>query len=744
MIRTDDPTPSALAELAAEVDDLRARYAAHHLLDLAVGVLVAQLGLEPQDAARHLEELAAAAGTPATDLAADIVNQAAGQVVSLDLAAVGREARALRRVGARVQVAEELDEVATALVEDGLERFGASGLLLWRASSDGCLALVGGHGCSSLEMSRWRLLPPQLCSLPMEALTESHPLWFPKGPEERGVLPGPSAESARALIPLRARGRTVGLALVLWPGPAPLDESTREQVEGLVSVSARVLDAGRATDYASDRPVLAAVLDLLAHPGMSLWHGDGGEPRVEHLNPTARRVAAPLPSQTGRPLSQLFPYAAAELTELVGEAQRSGSPQRMSRLPTARGRDDPPPLLNVRVLPLSPERSVVLWHLSSRDHSFSLLQSTGRLAGAAAFEDDLLRGVAQWTDQAFALFDLPPEAAPLTLDQLHNLVSPDSRGELDALLETLTDRLEPGTAVLQRPRTDGGVRHIRVIAEPLLTHGTLTGVTGVFQDVSIQHHTEVALAATFDQLTTVQAKADQRHALALQLQRAILPDLPEFDADSGIQVAARYRPAAEEYRVGGDWYDVVRLPDGSLLVAVGDVAGHGIDAATGMVALRNALRGLAVTGHGPARLMHWLNEVALHSPGRPTATCICAVYRPQDRRLRWTSAGHLPPLLLRGGRAELLDHGHSLLLGAVADVRYGEAVTELRPGDRLLLYTDGLIERRHASLDQTLAVLRRTAEHLPEVGLDQQADVLVERSLGDTDDDSSLVLLRIR
>ncbi|MFD0327862.1 ANTAR domain-containing protein [Streptacidiphilus monticola] len=221
MIRTDDPTPSALAELAAEVDDLRARYAAHHLLDLAVGVLVAQLGLEPQDAARHLEELAAAAGTPATDLAADIVNQAAGQVVSLDLAAVGREARALRRVGARVQVAEELDEVATALVEDGLERFGASGLLLWRASSDGCLALVGGHGCSSLEMSRWRLLPPQLCSLPMEALTESHPLWFPKGPEERGVLPGPSAESARALIPLRARGRTVGLALVLWPGPAP-------------------------------------------------------------------------------------------------------------------------------------------------------------------------------------------------------------------------------------------------------------------------------------------------------------------------------------------------------------------------------------------------------------------------------------------------------------------------------------------------------------------------------------------
>ncbi|MFD0327863.1 PP2C family protein-serine/threonine phosphatase [Streptacidiphilus monticola] len=120
------------------------------------------------------------------------------------------------------------------------------------------------------------------------------------------------------------------------------------------------------------------------------------------------------------------------------------------------------------------------------------------------------------------------------------------------------------------------------------------------------------------------------------------------------------------------------------------------------------------------------------------------MYRPQDRRLRWTSAGHLPPLLLRGGRAELLDHGHSLLLGAVADVRYGEAVTELRPGDRLLLYTDGLIERRHASLDQTLAVLRRTAEHLPEVGLDQQADVLVERSLGDTDDDSSLVLLRIR
>lgn len=195
--------------------------------------------------------------------------------------------------------------------------------------------------------------------------------------------------------------------------------------------------------------------------------------------------------------------------------------------------------------------------------------------------------------------------------------------------------------------------------------------------------------------------------------------------------------------MGGDWYEVLPLPTGRILVAVGDVAGHGIDSANGMVALRNAMRGLALAEFEPAKLMEYLNRVALHTQGRPTATAICALYDPASRRLCWASAGHLPPLLLRDGRARLLERAHNVLLGAVPDATYQEISTELRVGDTLILYTDGLIERRHSGLDETLATLRRAAERPVTGEIDEQADHLLAEATGDTDDDTSLILLRI-
>jgi serine phosphatase RsbU (regulator of sigma subunit) len=223
-----------------------------------------------------------------------------------------------------------------------------------------------------------------------------------------------------------------------------------------------------------------------------------------------------------------------------------------------------------------------------------------------------------------------------------------------------------------------------------------------------------------------------------------VPEQSDLGELSGLRVAARYRPAAEEYRVGGDWYDVLSLPDGRVMIAVGDVAGHGIDAATGMVALRNALRGLACSGAEPGNLMGSLNEVTLRTGGHPTATAVCGHFDPADRTLRWTSAGHLPALLLRDGHARLLESVPNLLLGAVPGAAYQERQEQLRPGDLLLLCTDGLIERRHASLDDALAMLGHALESLEPGGdLEAQADALLAAAVGDTDDDASLVLVRL-
>lgn len=212
-------------------------------------------------------------------------------------------------------------------------------------------------------------------------------------------------------------------------------------------------------------------------------------------------------------------------------------------------------------------------------------------------------------------------------------------------------RLHESSVDFRLRRPDGITRHIRIVAEPVLDdQGRLYSVRGACQDVSAQHWTEVALAATRDQLASTEAESADRTRLALQLQQAIMPPAPAPLEVPGIRIAVRYRPAESQSLVGGDWYDAFVLPDKKILISVGDVAGHGIQAATGMVVLRNALRGLAVTGAGLAQLLSWLNTVTYHLTSHLTATAVCGIYDPDTRCLRWARAGHLPPVLVRGRR----------------------------------------------------------------------------------------------
>jgi serine phosphatase RsbU (regulator of sigma subunit) len=210
----------------------------------------------------------------------------------------------------------------------------------------------------------------------------------------------------------------------------------------------------------------------------------------------------------------------------------------------------------------------------------------------------------------------------------------------------------------------------------------------------------------------------------------------------GLRVAVRYRPAETQHLVGGDWYDAVVLPSGLVLLCVGDVAGHGIEAATSMVVLRNALRGLAVTGAGPGQLLSWLNMVAHHLTGVVTATAVCGLYDPDRHTLRWARAGHLPPVLVRGNEATPLPWIGGLLLGALPEATYEEHEVQLAVDDTLLMYTDGLIERRDRSVEESLAQLLLAARTVPPT-LDQQLDRLLTYSKSDTDDDTCIVGVRV-
>ncbi|MET9651053.1 SpoIIE family protein phosphatase [Streptomyces sp. NPDC006460] len=734
-----------------EIRRLRARLARSHLLDLATGVLAAQLRLSPAEAAEHLNALADATGLTAEDLAADIVN-AVGNAAGPPLTVPAEEddappphpgpARLARRAAAAAETADSVGEAARTLLAEGLAPHGAESLWLWRSADSGCLRLAGHAGVGASEAVAWQWIPPAAPGPFRTVLKDAVPVWLDDGPRGDTLLPGPSAHAARAVLPLRRRGTTVGLALVGWPGPAALGTTVRRAVTGLMEVAGTVLGADDAEEPAA--PVLVDVLDALARPAMLLRaDGDGGSPTVEHVNEEGVAALGDASPAGDRSLSLVFPLVHSDLAHLARRAVDTARVQRAARLP-ATARPGQAPLLDVRVLPAGAERAVVLWHTVG-DVGIATRRAVARLQSVATFQDSLADAGTVWSEQAFDMFGMARDEPPVPLLGLRARVHRDDGEALTELLTTLTRRRSGAQTVLRIVLPDGRVRHVRVAAEPLLTGDTLTGFAGVFQDVSDSRRTEVALTATFDHLIEVRNQAEMRHQLALQLQQAIVPEVPGVQELPGdLVVAVRYRPAAEEYRVGGDWYDVLELPDGQVLMTVGDIAGHGIDSVTGMVALRNAQRALAFTGHPPGRLMGWLNEVTLRTGGGITATAVCALYDPEDRGLVWSSAGHLPPLLIRDGRARLLDPPRDLLLGAAPAITYREQHTPLRPGDTLLLYTDGLIERRHDDLGAGLERLVAEAERLAGRAPDRLVDDLLSAATGDTDDDTSIVAVQLR
>jgi serine phosphatase RsbU (regulator of sigma subunit) len=161
-------------------------------------------------------------------------------------------------------------------------------------------------------------------------------------------------------------------------------------------------------------------------------------------------------------------------------------------------------------------------------------------------------------------------------------------------------------------------------------------------------------------------------------------------------VMAGYLPAESAVRVGGDWYHAQELPDGRAVLAVGDVAGHGMGAASGMAHLRFALIAwLSIGIDDPSELLAHLNRLCLQL--RITGTAVLAVFDPASGELAWARAGHAPPLLARGGRAVAVALPKGLLLGADPDAVYQVCTPRLADGDLMLLYTDGLVERRTPS-----------------------------------------------
>jgi serine phosphatase RsbU (regulator of sigma subunit) len=266
----------------------------------------------------------------------------------------------------------------------------------------------------------------------------------------------------------------------------------------------------------------------------------------------------------------------------------------------------------------------------------------------------------------------------------------------------------------------------------------------VLEVLRLLDQTRMALAEARGLLANSEQRAAEEHELALQLQHAIMPTGASLVAAAGVvDISVRCRPAKPSALVAGDWYDALQLPGGDLLFVVGDIAGHGIEAVTGMVAARGALRGLAVTGADPDELLGKLNYAACVFTEGVTGTVICGRYSPRTRTLRWARAGHLPPVLVRGDCATLQPMPEGMLLGVELDSKYEQLLLQLQSRDTLLFYTAGLIERRASSITDGLAEFAAAAVPA-EPDLDAHVTRILARAASDTGDDACLLAVRIR
>jgi PAS domain S-box-containing protein len=232
--------------------------------------------------------------------------------------------------------------------------------------------------------------------------------------------------------------------------------------------------------------------------------------------------------------------------------------------------------------------------------------------------------------------------------------------------------------------------------------------------------------------------------VALALQRAMLPVVRL--SLSGLEVATRYRPAENELFVGGDWFDVVQLAEEAVAIAVGDVVGKGLPAAAVMGQLRSALSGATHGADGPPEALDTLDRYARTVEGAPGTTVVQVRLDRARDTVRYSRAGHLPPLVVtREGEASFLEGAGGPPLAASTTARpYPRAEVPFPPGATLALFTDGLVERRDRPIDDGLAALARAVSEHRALGVEELADAVLDtlRDPGAAPDDTVLVVAR--
>ncbi|MFD7689493.1 SpoIIE family protein phosphatase [Streptomyces sp. NPDC059781] len=734
-----------VARQRAEMDRLREQAATSAVVERAKGVVMALSGcsadaagetlLQRAKAARRtlleecwitLGELAPArSGEPSARPAEETGDATAGLPESDPpgtpsapddvAAALSRLARVLVRTGTP-------QELARCLLEHLGPDLAADSVMIYGRRTGGGLELLGHAGIDERLATRWRQVPPFSGVAALNALESGEPLWLEDfaGDSTRYLLIGdpPGRWRSRVWLPLPGGEGPEICVGVLRERSGPFTPRDRAHLRGVVRLCAGRLRTFTAPSEPAADPLPDSVRALFAAlpvPAMLLTplrgpSGGAEDFRVDALTAQAADVLGGTGGDpAGRRLREVRPDLVDTpvwrgcLDALAGGGTYESEP--FAHQEAVNGATELA-TYSVRVTPLE-GALVVTWvrHASSdrQEQRLADLQRLGKLGWA---NWNLTTSEASWSSQVFVLLGRDPADGPVRLVDLPALAVPEDRSALGHAVDALIHEGLPLDTPF-RVRGTRGVRHLRLAAEAVADlHGTPVEVHGFVQDLTARRRAELALVETERAIVTQHDVLQAERSLVARLQNALLP-LPERVVDlAGLRVEVAYLPAQAGIHVGGDWFSAIELPDGDALFVVGDVAGHGIGAVATMAQLRFTAKGMVITGSSLTGALARLNTLLLHSrDSHGTATMVLARYRPAERRLVWAQAGHTPPLLLRDGEVTYLRRPSGILLGGTTTPHFEEAECRLEPGDRVLLYTDGLVERPPENIDVGLGRL---------------------------------------
>lgn len=670
------------------------------------------------------------------------------------------EAR-LRLAVEAIEAARGADELAGMLCRDDLLSPAPEAVLFAAVEPDGALRMIGSHGLPPHVVSAWARIPPNPTTALVQAVDSGRPLWPPRSRGSAFTGQGAGVTGERACLPLRADDTTFAGTEIVWPAGTPVPEENRRYIGAVVAAAGRRLwhlltapdgtaamgagaeGAGPAGPTPAKTPSpqgtageeprapvhdcaargggngalwMRPVLDAIPDPAMLLGPvRDAAGAVVDFVVDACNAEAADAAGVTcdrllGRRLTELSPaFAGSDLLVAYADVVTRGvplqhGPREYQGVWPARMS---PSTVHVRRL----GRGLLVSRRLQGDigNLATQLRQAQRLGNLGWSEWNLADNQMNWSHHLYTIFGRDPSLGPFTTAQLSERVLQEDRPIAQNMMRLLLERRETVDTEFRIRRGDQ-VRRLRVMAEPVLGPlGEPTALRSVYQDVTKRRRIEQALRASQKQLKRQRRRIEDDRHLVVEFQRSVLPLPDRYVEKPGLRAAVRYLPAGSGARVGGDWYETTAIDAGGVFLAIGDASGHGLKAAAAMARLRNALSGLAFTGAAPDALLGWLNLVALHWPGSLTATVVAARYDPDSKEMAWAQAGHLPPLLIREGRPALLDPPEGVLLGATEDADYATQTLRMRTGDVLVLYTDGLIERRARSIQDGLDLLVRAA-----------------------------------